>query len=63
VIPDRDFQRLVRAAPEGTEVLHVPGGGHSDLTEFPLYRTAIEDFLERRADSGSPRHAESVGPV
>ena len=53
LIPDRELDRLVRVAPGGTEVLRLPGAAHSDLTEFPVYRDGVLDFLTRHAGRGN----------
>lgn len=47
VLPLWHLRRLAEAAPEPTEVVVLPGGGHSDLDRHGLV-PAIRDFLTRR---------------
>jgi pimeloyl-ACP methyl ester carboxylesterase len=51
LIPDREVRRLEAAAPPGAaRLLMVAGAAHSNLTEDPGYRQALEGFLAEHLD-------------
>jgi hypothetical protein len=45
VIPYRNARRLEPLLKEGDEFITIPGGGHNDLGDAPLYRRKLDSLL------------------
>lgn len=52
LIPPAHGRRLAEAVP-GAAFAEIPGGGHSDLMDFPGYLTQIDAFIDALAPPGS----------
>jgi hypothetical protein len=46
LIPIRHSERLQRLNPARTTLIHIEGGGHNNLPDFPEYHNFIRDILK-----------------
>jgi alpha-beta hydrolase superfamily lysophospholipase len=64
LIPDEEVRHLEEAAPaEHTRLLIIPGAHHSDLTDHPVYRKALQSFMTESLEGASPVSPKSPGTV
>ena len=46
VIPYRQSKRLKPAFPKGAELVTIPGGGHNNLDDYPLFHQKLDSLLK-----------------